>query len=117
MRPLYTYNATITKIIDGDTVDAEIDLGFNISTVIRFRLMGIDTAELRSSDPAMRELAIKAKVFMQQYLNQKVSIQSFKTEKYGRWLAEIYIFGTARTINQLLIENNLASPYFVGSRP
>ena len=117
MQPLYTYNATITKIIDGDTVDAEVDLGFNISTVIRFRLIGIDTSELRSSDPAMRELALRAEVFMQQYLNQKVSIQSFKTEKYGRWLAEIYIFGTARTINQLLIENNLASPYFGGSKP
>lgn len=117
MQPQYTYNATIIKIVDGDTIDAQIDLGFGILTNIRFRLEGIDTAELRSSDPATRELALKAKTFISYYLNQKVQIRSLKTEKYGRWLAEVYVDGTARTINQMLIENNLASPYFGGSKP
>jgi micrococcal nuclease len=72
----YVYNATITNIVDGDTVDAVVDLGFNVSTKIRFRLNGIDTPEINSKNEAIQAIAKQAKQFLiDQILNKSVVIQ------------------------------------------
>lgn len=116
MQPQYTYRAYISKVIDGDTVDARVDLGFTVSVDVRFRLAGIDTPEIHSPDATVREAAQRAKQFTQANLLAKtVMLKSTKADKYGRWLAEIFIDDTT-TINQLLIENDLATPYSGGSR-
>jgi micrococcal nuclease len=106
----FIYNATVTNVVDGDTIDALVDLGFTVFVLIRFRLSGIDTPELNSKDILLRENARKAKEFViERILNKKVTIQSKKTDKYGRWLAVVYIDGY--NLNQQLVDENLAVIY------
>lgn len=115
MQPQYLYSAVITKVVDGDTLDATVDLGFNIFTNIRFRLYGLDTPEIHSADPTLRATANKAKQLVETLLNKSVTIKTYKPDKYGRWLAEIYIDGGS-SINKQLLEQNLAVPYFGGTK-
>ena len=113
----YIYNGMITNIVDGDTVDAQVDLGFTVWVKIRFRLYGLDTPEMNSSDPVIREKAKEAKQFVvENLLNKEVQIKSHKTDKYGRWLGEIFIKESGNSINQMLLENNLAVAYFGGAK-
>ena len=110
---MYKYNAKITKVVDGDTVDAEVDLGFNVKMNLRFRLANINTAELKSKDQAEAHRAQDAKRFViDKALGASVLIESEKDDKYGRWLAKIYLSDGSQ-LNSLLIENNLAVPYMV----
>lgn len=117
MQPPYIYRATVTNVVDGDTFDAVVDLGFNVQTRIRFRMLGLDTAELSSPDPGQRVLAIKARTFLTNAaLNQQATIHSHKADKYGRWLAELFIDGKPLSINNQLLLEGLAKPYFGGTR-
>lgn len=117
MQPQYLYSAVITKVIDGDTVDANVDLGFNISTLVRFRLYGIDTMETNDKDSIKREQGYAAKRFViDTCLNQQVMLRTFKPDKYGRWLADVYVGNASRSINAQLVENNLAVSYFGGNK-
>lgn len=116
MQPQYLYKAKIVGVVDGDTVDAIVDLGFTVSVFIRFRLNGINTPETNDSDPVKRALGVKAKEFVTTtLLNKEVTIRSFKTDKYGRWLADIFVDGQT-SINQMLIEQQLAVAYTGGAR-
>lgn len=109
---MFTYTAEIIKVVDGDTVDAIVDLGFRVSIKMRFRLAGIDTAELKSKDAELKVLANGAKKFMSDLLlNKTVIIETEKTDKYGRWLATIRLSPDAKSINEQLIEANLAKSY------
>ena len=108
----YVYHAIITNVVDGDTVDAIVDLGFTVSVNVRFRLNGINTMEIRDPDPIKREQGLKAKQFLsEQILDKLVTLKSYKTDKYGRWLADIY-FNNEHVNNRLLLEG-LAVPYMV----
>lgn len=108
----YVYLARITRVIDGDTVDATVDLGFDISFNIRLRLNGIDTMEIRDRDPEKRAQGLVAKQRMIELVEgQEVIIESHKTDKYGRYLADIYL--NEVNINQQLITEGLAVPYMV----
>jgi micrococcal nuclease len=110
LKTSYNYKATITNVVDGDTVDALVDLGFTVFVQIRFRLNGIDTPELNSKVQEERKLALEAKQFViDKCLNKKVMIQSHKTDKYGRWLADIYVDNY--NLNQQLLDEQLAIPY------
>lgn len=112
----YVYNATIENIVDGDTIDALVDLGFTVLVNIRFRLYGLDTMETKDKDPNKRELAKKAKEYMvNNCLNKQVTIKSHKTDKYGRWLAEIYL-PDGSIVNNSLLTEGLAVPYFGGAK-
>lgn len=112
----YLYNAKVTKIVDGDTIDAMVDLGFTVFVKIRFRLAGLDTAEMNSSDPNLRAEAKKAKQFLVDLiLDKDVTIESTELDKYGRWLAIVHLHnGTC--INEELISEGLAIPYYGGKR-
>lgn len=108
----YLYNARVVKVVDGDTVDAAVDLGFYVTTTVRFRLYGIDTAEVNDKDPTQRVLAQQAKQFTtEKLLDKQVVMQTYKTDKYGRWLAEIYLPTEEKSVNAQLLEANLALPY------
>lgn len=116
MQSDYLYRAFITNVIDGDTVDARVDLGFTVSVNVRFRLYGIDTPELRSSDEAVREQAKLAKQYVIDcLLNKEVLLKSYKTDKYGRWLADFFIEENV-TISRRLVEEGLAKEYFGGKK-
>ena len=111
----YVYNAFVTNVVDGDTIDADVDLGFTVWVSIRFRLYGLDTMETNDKDPIKREQALKAKQFViDRLLNQNVTLRSHKTDKYGRWLADIYLTNDmTKSVNTILLEEGLAKKYIL----
>lgn len=105
---MYEYKATVLKIVDGDTVDIEIDLGFDIRTVQRVRMAGINAAEHNTA--AGQEAITWMKARLQ--IGQPVTIQSEKPgggDKYGRYLATI-IDGTGN-VNQSIVAAGHALPW------
>lgn len=114
---MYTYRVRkVHKVVDGDTIDVDIDLGFNVSFYQRVRLAGIDTPESRTTDKAEKELGLEVKKKLGDYLaNAKdVVIRTQKpdsTEKYGRILGWLYIDGAETSINEALIAGGYAWEY------
>jgi len=104
MNKNYRYKALITNIVDGDTMDAEVDLGFRIKIKIRFRINGIDTPEIyHPSCPEEKEHGIKATERAKQLLlGKSVNIVSHKPDKFGRWLCDI-LLDESRTYTELMI--------------
>ena len=90
----FWYGATVVDVIDGDTIDLMIDLGFNIHHKIRVRLYGVNTPESRTKDLKEKEMGLKAKSFTKDWLtnNKWVFVNTIpdKNDKYGRILARIY---------------------------
>ena len=112
MRELYFYNAVVDRVVDGDTIDVTIDLGFNVWIKERLRLYGLNTPETRTKDAEEKERGLKAKRYVENQVNSnqgKIQIQSLGRGKYGRVLAEIWV-GTTN-INELLISNGHAEIY------
>lgn len=121
MSERFWYGATVLKVIDGDTIDLMIDLGFNIHHKIRVRLYGVNTPESRTKDAAEKELGLKAKKFTEDWLtNHKwVYINTIpdKNDKYGRILARIYSSedvssATTACLNKDIIQSGYAREYF-----
>jgi len=85
-------NATVVRWVDGDTVILDVDLGYHMRTKQYFRLLGVDTPELRSKWPKQRRLAREATLFCETEIpvGSTVGVKSSKSGKFGRWLAEIY---------------------------
>jgi micrococcal nuclease len=114
---LYTYKATVIRVYDGDTMTVDIDLGFNIVLRnIKLRLLGINTPELRGGTKITKSYARKARDFVREKcLGKEIYIQSSGKGKYGRWLAEVWHIEdnqrSSKSINDLLLESNLAEPY------
>jgi micrococcal nuclease len=126
---MYEYKATVEEVIDGDTLDVEIDLGFRVTTLQRVRLVGVDTPELNSPDPAKRAAAQDAQAFVRRWVaeqNGQVLIQSQKPgggDKYGRYLATVMPTGPVTgdtskgyTLGAMLIAAGHATEYTGGAR-
>jgi micrococcal nuclease len=106
----------VHKIVDGDTIDVDIDLGFNVSFYQRVRLAGIDTPESRTTNKAEKELGLEVKKKLGELLAnaENVVIRTEKpdsTEKYGRVLGWLYIDGMEDSINHALIAGGYAWEY------
>lgn len=90
---MYTYNARVVKVVDGDTFDATVDLGFKIYTEQRFRVAGLDTPEtFKPSSPEEFELGKKATIRAKELLEGKIiQITTFKSgaSVYGRFTAKV----------------------------
>lgn len=118
---MYEYKAVVVKVIDGDTVDVDIDLGFNVwLKKQRIRLYGIDTPESRTRDKVEKMFGnlAKAKVLDFCPIGSNIVLQT-KTDgsrgKYGRILGELVTLdGT--NVNTFLVENNYAVTYFGKSK-
>ena len=114
---MYTYRVRkVHKIIDGDTIDVDIDLGFNVSFYQRVRLAGIDTPESRTTNKAEKELGLEVKKKLGELLAnaENIVIRTEKpdsTEKYGRVLGWLYIDGMEDSINHALIAGGYAWEY------
>ena len=110
---MYEYKAKVIDIIDGDTIRAEIDLGFNITRTEVLRLYGINTPEIRSKDTNERDKALRAKNRLVELCAEIDYIRTFKDkrEKYGRILAELYD-KNGNSLNQILINEGFAVEYF-----
>ena len=111
---LYTYQATAERVIDGDTVELTIDLGFKIQWRINCRFHGINAPELTSKDETERLKAQESKAAVSQFLKPgtKVKIVSRKLDKYGRPIVDLYC-GESLTVhlNQWLLDQGMAKPY------
>jgi len=112
VRELYFYNAVVDRVVDGDTIDVTIDLGFNVWIKERLRLYGLNTPETRTKDAEEKERGLKAKRYVENQVNSnqgKIQIQSLGRGKYGRVLAEIWV--GKNNINELLISDGHAGIY------
>jgi micrococcal nuclease len=108
---MYTYRAKIVDVYDGDSVTALVDLGFRISFEIKVRLSGINTPEIRGEERLEGLIAKKRVADLILQKDVVLKTQRDRTEKYGRWLGEIFLPGEDISINQLLLNEGLAKPY------
>ncbi|MEK6882381.1 MAG: thermonuclease family protein [Nanoarchaeota archaeon] len=110
---LYLYKAKIINIVDGDTIDAEIDVGFKLKTVQRLRLLGVNTAETHSKDLDQKLLAKQATEFTSKLLDKNVIIQTEKSDAFGRYLAKVFYIenGIEKDLSNELLVLNLAKVF------
>jgi micrococcal nuclease len=124
---MYTYHATIDRVVDGDTVDALVDLGFDTWKKVRIRMMGMDAWESRTRNKEEKKKGLAAKSRLIELLeinNNKFILVSHGVGKYGRCLGEIYVEtldnNTPNTpevsINRILINEGHAKEYYGGKR-
>ena len=115
---MYEYSCRINRVIDGDSVDVCIDLGFDISFTSSVRLYGIDTPESRTRDLDEKKCGLLAKKFLEEAVKngKNIIIRTQKDEKgkFGRVLGSLIIDGT--NINHKMIEENLAVAYYGQSK-
>jgi len=108
---MYKYYIEVTRVIDGDTVDAIIDLGFNTFIKKRIRLHGIDTPEIRTKDLVEKEKGYLAKERLETILaihQNQAELISHGTGKYGRCLGVIRVKTETDSVNDILLNENLA---------
>jgi micrococcal nuclease len=110
------YVRKVEKVVDGDTIDVLIDLGFDILFQSRVRLAGIDTPESRTKDKIEKALGLESKEYLSKYLKdaKSVVIKTEKinsTEKFGRILGWIYINGDTESLNDKMINDGYAWGY------
>ena len=122
----FEYNATLIKVLDGDTIDCYIDLGFDLKIKKRIRYMGIDTWESRTRDLEEKAKGLAAKARNKELLesnDSKFLVQSHGLGKYGRLLGEVFIEayegneeGGPFSVNQILIQEGHAYIYDGGKK-
>ena len=111
---MYTYKVTIDRVVDGDTVDVHIDLGFNVTAFKRIRLFGINAPETRTKDLEEKRKGIESKEWLEKLLTSpKIILMTEKddTGKYGRVLGTFFVAGI--NINELMLTSKLALPYMI----
>jgi micrococcal nuclease len=106
----------VKNVVDGDTIDVIIDLGFDILFASRVRLAGIDTPESRTTDKAEKALGIEAKEYLKKYLKDAKSVvirteKMDSSEKYGRILGWVYVNGDSESLNNKMINDGYAWGY------
>lgn len=109
---MYEYKCEVKRIVDGDTVDVIIDLGFSIHFSTRVRLYGIDTPESRTRNKDEKVRGFLSKDYLKEWLDQGgVIIRTYRDKKgkFGRVLGEMVVGG--RNINLLMVDENYAVKY------
>jgi len=111
----------ITKVVDGDTVDADIDLGFDISLTKRIRLAGVDTPESRTSDANEKKYGLESKEWLKHSLQDAKNILiktelPDSTEKYGRIIGHLFVNDQESSLNDQMIVEGYAWPYDGGTK-
>ena len=116
----HNYSAKLVRVVDGDTCDAMIDLGFNTWVKKRIRFMGVDTWESRTRDLEEKKKGLAAKAYTKDILENsddgKFALRSHGVGKYGRVLGELFVKGETKSLNKLLIENGHAYEYDGGKK-
>ena len=108
---MYQYKASLNRIIDGDTIDVNIDLGFDVKIKQRVRLYGINTPEVRTKDLKEKEKGIEATEYLKKILQRTFIIQTIlnKRGKYGRVLGIIWV--KEENINERMVNEGYATKY------
>jgi|TARA_R110000782_G_scaffold155051_5_gene247340 micrococcal nuclease len=119
---MYEYRVKkLIKVVDGDTIDVEIDLGFDISITQRVRLAGIDTPESRTKDLVEKELGLEVKELLKHKLEEATTIV-IKTEKpdstgkFGRVIGWLHLDNAEESFNKTLIATGYAWEYDGGTK-
>jgi micrococcal nuclease len=110
------YVREVKSVVDGDTIDVIIDLGFNILFEQRVRMAGIDTPESRTKDKFEKSLGIESKEYLKKHLKDAKSVvikteKMDSSEKYGRILGWVYINGDTESLNDKMINDGYAWGY------
>ena len=122
---MYNYKINLLRVVDGDTIDAEIDLGFDIKVKKRIRFLGINTPESRTRNLEEKARGLAAKDRVKQLLEgcENINLRSHGVGKFGRCLGEIFLDRvdgseklTLVSLNELLISENHAVEYHGGKR-
>jgi micrococcal nuclease len=122
---MYTYKMSPLKVVDGDTIDAEIDLGFDIKVKKRIRFMGVNAPESRTKDLEEKARGLAAKDRVKALLDgcENIQLKSHGIGKFGRCLGEIMLDMvdgqeklTLVSLNELLINEGHATEYHGGKR-
>ena len=120
---MYEYRVTIIKVIDGDTVDVDIDLGFGISlNNERVRIMGIDTPESRTRDKVEKKFGLASKARLKKLLGKKSILKTQINKKgedmkgkFGRVLGD-FVTDSCKMVTEIMIKEGHCVPYFGGSK-
>ena len=119
---------SVLKVVDGDTIDAAIDLGFDISLTKRIRLAGVDTPESRTTDAKEKALGLEVKEWLKKKLEGQTDVivkteLPDSTEKYGRILGHLFIgdkevsaVNKKKSVNQMMIDDGYAWEYDGGTK-
>ena len=116
---MYEYKVKeIAKVVDGDTVDVIVDLGFSLFKKERCRVAGIDTPESRTRDKKEKIYGLEAKAYLQGVLSsaENLTVKTEKDGKYGRMLGWLYCDNIQGSINNLMIESGHAWAYDGGTK-
>lgn len=117
---MYTYFVkSVDRVVDGDTIDISIDLGFDLTKKERVRLAGIDTPEKRTKDLAEKKMGYQATEFLEMHLMEakNLTVRTEKDGKFGRMLGWLYKTDEdTQSINQLMIDKGYAWPYDGGTK-
>lgn len=115
---MWTYECKIRRVVDGDTVDVDIDLGFDVLlSNQRIRLYGIDTPESRTRDLTEKRYGNAAKRFLKEMLGKSAQLKTHKDGrgKFGRILGEFIVYDAEtdsyRSVNQIMVDKHLAVEY------
>ena len=128
--PDYTYRCHIERVIDGDTVDARIDLGFHLTALLRIRLLGVDCPELRRGSDTNRAAGSQARDFTSTWIATRelppvgetltappptwpFLITTAKADSFGRWLGKLSVASDSDepSLNEALLEAGHATPW------
>jgi len=120
---MYEYRVKVIKVVDGDTVDVDIDLGFGVWLKdLRVRIMGIDTPESRTSDKTEKVFGLAAKARLKELLGKQTILKTQVDKsgedmkgKFGRILGD-FIGTDGRLVTEVMIEEGHCVPYFGGSK-
>jgi len=108
MKPSYRYLAEVNRVVDGDAVDAVIDLGFRIKVAQRLRLAGVNAPELRGAE---RARGLEAREYVRRRIeesNSQMLVETERTGRWGRWIATVYLPDCPKSLNEELVEKGLA---------
>ena len=111
----HNYSAKLMRVVDGDTCDAMIDLGFDTWVKKRIRFYGVDTWESRTRNLEEKKKGLAAKAYVKDLLENsdegKFVLKSYGVGKYGRVLGELFVKGNEKSVNELLKLNGHAYEY------
>jgi len=119
---MFDYQCKVTRVVDGDTIDVNIDLGFKIWHKVRVRMLGIDTPESRTRNLEEKALGLASKARLKEILKgRQISLECSKGKgKFGRVLATVWaadkLTGEDIDVNARLIEEGHARAYFGGKK-
>ena len=122
---MYEYRVSIDRVVDGDTVDCWIDLGYNLKIHKRIRFAGVNAPETRTRNKEEKKRGLIAKEWLQNKIDPKyigaskdIILKSYEYGKYGRVIGELFIVSGSRkqSINKMMLAEGLVTEYDGGAR-